>query len=634
MQSKTSAAGLAAPPRNDGLLSFGSSLGPVTRARLQRSLCVYGLVLSLACFLQIGESDEIRSLGLGLAAPGAGFLLWVANAGWVALLPAFAAAGLFALSLILWFGTGNVVLPPAIWLGSAFAAAGAGAWLGGESDESGKAMLIGLPLALGLAALTAWLVLRRLPDRATSVSGYAAQPERALTDTLPRQLPAELDSDTLSLMSLVLDRAQQPIDAFEGFEWRDQFQTAAIRYQLNFLSYALAMVQANHLPASGDYLSLAQDNLLAKLGDHRVWRYWALENAWGRLRLAADPVPVDNIMYSGFAAAQIVFARNAGNPVGALRLRHPRADRARYPIEILIEILTRQYRTAPFGLLACEPNWIYPLCNAITAAAIKGHDAQSGRADWPKIAPEFRHGLVTEFMTATGDIVPFRSSLTGIAPPVLGGAVMQAFPSFFLNGLFPDLAAMQWERLRARLARQDRARAFWPIDVGNYGFSRASSYAASAAAAVEMGDGEIAGELLSALDAECPAVTTGGARHRSHASLWAHALELMARAGSTNGLRRLLSTPAPSGAGPRLHEVRHPDILVARAIADGDRLDATFHPGACAGRTSIGLAGLEPGRSYSVRGALTPSFRSDELGTATLELILDGRTELSVAPAA
>src|SRR5712672_1450328 len=43
----------------------------------------------------------------------------------------------------------------------------------------------------------------------------------------------ELTPRDLKLMRFLLDRALQPVGNFDGFEWLDQFQTAAVRYQLN-----------------------------------------------------------------------------------------------------------------------------------------------------------------------------------------------------------------------------------------------------------------------------------------------------------------------------------------------------------------------------------------------------------------
>ena len=65
-------------------------------------------------------------------------------------------------------------------------------------------------------------------------------PEPAIADR-----DRELSAQDVKLMRFLLDRALQPLEAFDGFEWLDQFQTAAVRYQLNFIGYALSMAQAN-----------------------------------------------------------------------------------------------------------------------------------------------------------------------------------------------------------------------------------------------------------------------------------------------------------------------------------------------------------------------------------------------------
>jgi hypothetical protein len=189
----------------------------------------------------------------------------------------------------------------------------------------------------------------------------------------------ELSLDDLRLLRVLLDRALQPVPAFDGFEHIEQFQTSALRYQINFSSYALALAQATHLPALQGYMHLAQRNLAAKQLDHRIWRYWRLENLWGNLDPGADPVARDNIMLSGFLAAQLAFAGNATgrrdhDAPGSLAFRHPSGAVYAYSLPSIARLLGRAYARAPFGLLACEPNWVYPLCNAITAAAIRAQD--------------------------------------------------------------------------------------------------------------------------------------------------------------------------------------------------------------------------------------------------------------------
>ena len=80
--------------------------GPVTKGRHRRNALVYGL-LCVAAFLPtlLHWSPGLQTLGLGLFAPGTGFL---ALGGWMALLFPLA-LGLFWLSIVAWFWTGMVV---------------------------------------------------------------------------------------------------------------------------------------------------------------------------------------------------------------------------------------------------------------------------------------------------------------------------------------------------------------------------------------------------------------------------------------------------------------------------------------------------------------------------------------------
>ena len=445
---------------------------------------------------------------------------------------------------------------------------------------------------------------------------------------LPTPPRDEIALDDLKRLRLLADRALQPVAAFDGFEWRDQFQTAGVRYQVNFIAYALAAAQRNYLPAATAWPAEAQARLLAKQGDPRLWRHWALENAWGNLRFGRDPIPRGNIMSTGFVTLQMAL----GDTGAALDLRRRGASWRRYGLDDIASILARQYHQAPYGLLACEPNWIYPLCNLITACGVRAADRRVGTNHWPEIAARLGDRLLAEFTTAAGDFVAFRSSLTGIAAAGVGGAVMQAFPCLFLNALYPDLATEHWERVRRRADARGWRRALWPIDVGNYGFSRAAGYAATAAAAVELGDTATARLLLDLLEADCPAKTVEGVTHRPRASLWAHALELTARLGRADGFRRLVEVPDETAAGPYLADADYPDVLIAMARRDGERLRIVLHPGEEGGLRPIAIAGLKPGRHYRTAFADQPFARADETGRAVIGVPLHARTELCIVP--
>lgn len=604
-----------------------------SRAQLTTSLWI-GVVVATGLVITTNARDVADlAFGLGLMAPGAGFIAPMLTSGAgcsTALALTLSAASIFVVALLLWFGTGNVLAPPMVWLG----AAGLAAWRGGDAQATiwpgGQATTLGIATVMPLILFAAVALARGGVRVTRNTAGARPCPLVAAPQV------GELDLPTLQLQRLLLDRALQPVEAFEGFEWRDQFQTAAVRYQLNFVSYALSIVHAHQLSAFSGYMLDAQQRLLAKQSDARVWRYWAWESAWGHLRRNADPVPRDNIMYTGFVAAQIAMAeaasgRTVANGGPHLRLVAPAGQRFAYKQSDLTGILADQYRHAPWGLLACEPHWIYPLCNLITATALRSGDARTGSSDWNDVAPTFRDGLVRNFTTANGSLVPFRSSLTGLAMPAAGGVVMQAFPCLFLNALFPDLAAEHWARVREKLAVQRWRRAFWPIDVGNYGFSRASTLSASAAAAVEMGDGENAQAMLAMLDRECPAILADGVRHRPRASLWAHALELVARSNNRNGLADLIASSGHSN-GPHLAKAPYPDALVARAELKDDQLEIVLYPGGVKGERTLTVAGLQPRRHYRMEGSVASFLRADDRGTADLAVPVIGRTALSIFP--
>jgi Linalool dehydratase/isomerase len=627
---------LAFPPRR-------LPWGPLTLRRLGRTLALYaGVLLMNWSLIQSTSRSELQALALGLMVPGGGFLAWADPGNPQALWAIGLAAGsvvAFVTALALWFATGNVLLPVAAWFGTALAAATAKPLLVNQPDvDAWPVAITGVPLGLVLLLVSA-------SGTAMAAQYRNLRIRKRLGERLAQAAPAtvasacdEIDSRQLQQMRLLLDRALQPVDRFDGFEWIDQFQTAAVRYQINFVSYALAMAGHVHLPAFAGYLLTAQRNLAEKLLDHRIWRYWQRENLWGNLSADPDPIPRDNIMLSGFLAAQLGYARAASglrdfDAPGSLVFAHPSGTRYDYSLPSIVDALVRQYERAPYGLLACEPNWIYPLCNAITATAIRCSDAQQGTGHWHRLEPAFRRHLESEFITAAGRLVPFRSGLTGLAAPQIGGALMQAFPCLFLNAVLPDIARRQWILIRDDLTPGRAQRALWPIDIGNYRISRASSYAAAAAAAVEMGDGEIAAPLLEALDRACPLEVVGGGAHRARASLWAHAAEMIARFGHADALRSLVTAPPHAScegprAGPFIKAADYPDVLVAKAVNRDGALSAVLYPGTKAGFLFLTFGGLAPSETYVAAIGRDYRFVADAHGEARLSLPIFGRTEL------
>lgn len=459
-------------------------------------------------------------------------------------------------------------------------------------------------------------------------------------------IQAEMSLEHVKRLRFALDRALQPVGEFAGFEVRDQFQTATLRYQINFLAYGIALTQSRFTPAFDGYMHEAQRRLVLKQAQHRVWSYWALEDMWGNLRCDADPTARENIMFTGFVALQMsLFQASTGSSEwskpGSFYLQHPNGQRFAFDLSTLLSRMEHEYARSDFHLVACEPNWIYPLCNTMAACAVVTQDARRQQANWARHEQTFRQHLEAEFLDGFGRYVPCRSARTGLALPGVGGVMPQALPCYFLNVVAPDLAHRQWLLLRRRLFDQQgrlRRRAFWPIDTGNHGFVRASAYAATALAAAELGDEAVYASCIAALDDECPSVLKGGVIQRAKASVWSHGVELMARANGREGLRRLI-TKTPGAPGPRLGQVAYPEVLVASAHADArtGALQAVLYAGvgesAGEGVQPIEVLGLRPHGRYRLQGATVSWIQADAAGRACLQVPLIGRTCFNLEPA-
>jgi hypothetical protein len=216
----------------------------------------------------------------------------------------------------------------------------------------------------------------------------------------------------------------------------------------------------------------------------------------------------------------------------------------------------------------------------------------------------------------------------------MGGAMPLAMPSFFLNAVAPDLAIRQWLLLRRQLFDKQghfRRNAFWRIDTGNYGFSRASAYTATALAAAELGDADVYKNCMQALEEECPSVLKDGVIHRQNSSVWAHGVEILARATDKNSFRDLLLQPR-TPTGLRLEGVNYPDVLVASAYVDSTGLQAVLYSGLKDGIYEVGLAGLQQQKRYCISGALVTDIVADNQGKARVMIQLAGRTRLHISP--
>ncbi|MGB0219377.1 MAG: hypothetical protein ACPGJF_08605 [Sinimarinibacterium flocculans] len=622
--------------------------GPLTRQRYRRLAAVYAGAAVLGWMLWTAAPSAWRAFGLGLLMPGAGFAAGFTSLSGVAASVAawLLTIVLFALGFFAWFGSGNVVAPVAVWLLSALAAAIAVPvvpWTGAP-----WLVMAILGLAGGLAVRTA----RRTTAQALRQRARrnVALRERALQlRPAGRFEPAPLNRDALPLLRHVLDRALQPVDRYDGINWVDQFQFGALRYALCGMGYALSGVHYGATPAFTGYLSEAQRRLHLKMLDHRNWKYWVWENAWGNLAL--DPNPIhhrDNVMYHGWYMAMLAeYISNTGDTRyqdEPLVLRHPSGREWRYRFSEICEVLHRSHRKSAFTLFPCEPNWIYPMCNNFSAIALKVHDRLYGTRWFAEIESDYRRRFDDEFCTLDGRVLAIRSTHTGLTLPMLTSAMADSVTAHFQHGTFPDIARRSWEIARMDYIRvldgriEIEARGWDRLDTGSYRPSMITTYTQIGAAAAEMGDLEVAALVRERVREEFDwRPENDGAVSLDGVSTQAHATTLYHWTARPNQRRSMHADGIPDAerAGPVLAEAPYPDVLVCYARNDGSALALELAPGcsAAVGRTAtLGLDQLRPGQRYRIGDARV--CVADAGGRARFDVRIEAAPQrLLVAPA-
>ena len=465
----------------------------------------------------------------------------------------------------------------------------------------------------------------------------------------------ELDREQLAALRYVYDRALQPIGEYAGYTIIDQFQPAALRYQINHLGYALSIAQRHYLPNFSGYLGQAQRNLIETYLDPQVWSYWVLESMWGHLNFSNfDPARKDNIMLTGYLGMQVNAYMNASGDrrycePGSLTFRLNDRTAYRHDAHSLARSILNNFERSEFCLFPCEPNWVYPVCNMYGMSSLAAYDTVTGSHHMQGVLPRWSDYLEREFVDEKGSIIGLRSYLTGHALSIFAS---EAGFAFFANIFAPALGRRLWAVGRKELGfcvapdADGRPRLTIPrealsfldtIDVGHYRPGMLFAYAAVAICGREFGDHELAEAALRSMDQDCGRVEEDGVVRYANASGMANAWAVEAKLLGTGDYRRTFVTQPPIGAqrGPRLVEARYPEVLVAKAFSQGDDLELVLYPGRTAGVEQLRLDRLQPGQEYRLRTRDgTHSLRAQADGSARLEIRLEGRTELRLEPIA
>lgn len=620
-------------PLPDGL----GRIGVTTRRKMLSALACWGVVWLAAVAAVISDlSHAVTTFALGMVVPGGG-LLYAGHP----LLMVFTWLGWLA-ALFAWWAFGPVVLPPLLWLATALL----GAAMSGHAVWSwAAALVLATPFLVLPAAFGIFLVRRSAQrGRGREVNARLASHTFTITGAPAAPAVAEHSEEDLAALRYALDLALQPLDRFDGFTRIDQFREAALRYQLNELSYALATAQYTRTPAFTGYLAEAQRNAIEKMLDRRVWGYWALENLWGNLRWNPDPADRENIMLTGYLGQMVGMYETLNDDrfsaPGALTFRWN--DHRVYPNSFgtIAESVHRNMIAGDYTLYPCEPNWIYTVCNTFGLNTLLTHDRLHGTALTADVIDRLHRGYESEFLRPDGRIIGVRSARLGGSWNFWAGPAIQLTTALWLHAGLPEYAQRAWWLVRDQEIRTDGDRIGFPlrassrVDPGNYRLGGAYGQVMIASAAREMGDEEVARTALAGIEELGDPVHANGVRYYAGLSGLGNLYALQFRFNRAAGLRDQIAFGAPPQwrTGPVLADAAYPEVQVARAVTDGHTLDLVLRPGNGLCRTTVRIARLEPGRVYHVAGAREAEFTASLTGEALINIDLGGRHEVHIAP--
>ncbi|BCK54884.1 hypothetical protein [Nocardia wallacei] len=533
------------------------------------------------------------------------------------------------------------------WAALGVAVTGAGAAMTRDLIRHRAAVALGAERARYLAE-------RRVAARTNPV------PLQRSTTTPP---VTEASTDQLALLRHLLRIALRPPGDWSGFDGEGPGPLQQYRYQVNALGWALSMYAYSHTPALRGPVHAAQSMLLDRLRDPAVWRYWYWENLlgnWDFRRRRTDPIDVrQNIMFTGYLNLQLgMFEQATGDTrfrvPGALEFPSPSGFSAAYDHDAINAIVVRNF-DSDLCLWPCEPlpigrsrtrGLVFPYCNAVSVAGVAVADALRGSAAAAEIAPRLRQALETEFTAADGDLVTFLASGLGLTARGFRGPTTTAGIVAFLAPLLPETAWRAWEVLRREWLESGQyllpgtggSESPTAADWGSQAATNAEPLAAAMLLAQETDARDWHSSLWRAAtdqlrfgDRENPA----GARGFMEASVHANGMLGLGSLGRPRALTDMMSRPRPAAwdHGPRIAELPHPDVLVARAVGDGIGLDAVFRAGVAPGRYAVVLDRLRPARPYYAHGATESVIHADAHGAARITIDLHDRTVIELRPA-
>lgn len=394
----------------------------------------------------------------------------------------------------------------------------------------------------------------------------------------------ELDSLQAGALKRILDLADRLPDDWSGMLGRTTLQEdfGALRFQLAYMSYALALTHVHRLPAAPALFRAPFDRLIEKMLSPDVWLYWHYVSTGngpfnagiGELPAEWDPVVRDNIMYSAYVQSMTLLYHylfrdpKYAQPEALTFAIDPiywggGGKHFIYDENSLNDHLYWAMVERGFLGIACEPNCVFQICNQPPILGFRFHDLIHGG----DTAGEVTQGYLKaweEFGVSTGQghfnmMVQERERMV-ITPPDAPwvdfwlGALMHAWNPGLVGQLYP--AQM------ARWSVEGPDGTLWikptvPLETNQPPHTSARDFGWAAVCASEVGDGETLSRLLGYADRFLHPIWENGAYYyRRHDDLFdaegklaamdphtGNALLSYARLNVPHGLRRLYDGP-------------------------------------------------------------------------------------------
>jgi hypothetical protein len=625
--------------------------GPVTRRLLARTAAVLAALQVGAVALLLAGDATAEVVGSSMIVPGGGLL----HTGRPVLFGLTAA--LVVLCIVLWWAMSLAWGIPAVWLLSGLAAVALD-----DGTRWGWAIAVDFAIAALCVGAAAWSFERRFRTKRAKVTELNDYLRAAEVPEPSRPLRQPDDTDA-ELLRWCHELALQPLDEFRGFEWGEQLHGGTcVRYQLNYLGWALSAFAVNHVPNAPQPMEQVLRNLVLKQTDLRVWGYWRGLNLIGNLDGNPDPLRKDNIMFSGFTGDQInMYVAATGDrrfdEKGSLTFVWKDGREFAYDHASWMEAVRRNFADSRLGFFPCEPGWAFAACNTIGAQALLGFDSLHGTSLWAGVEDRWRQTLLDEYLMPDGNYANIRCTRTGLSwdtGETPGGEYLTTGTNQFTD-VAPDLAA-RGRALAVRGLAEKLAPLSAMVDADGeldlelpteWERNRARQTALTAwtklvAGARMIGDERLASAAQRAADRQC-ATDDRWPERPVAAGVQSLATHCIVRWSTpmTNGDLNLRGYEEPTG--PLLASAPWPQVLVTEARSlDGRSLDLTLHPHEHpAGELlRLGFSQLEPGTRYTLHPSGTGSGHGTELvaradGTATAHLALAAErgTRLRLEPA-